>query len=79
MGQVIPIEIMNDEMLGKALSTVLAFIMLPILFIAFQLIKKDFRSILIKVGLVNPNETRSYSQRIGYSLGKTIARTICKR
>ncbi len=68
-----------DEMLTLLITVPIAVVGLILLKFISSIIKHGFRGLLIHSKLINPNEKRSYTQLVGFTVGKTVGNMVYNR
>lgn len=65
---------MDDNFISKSIAIVFAVIMLFIFALVIKYFRVGFRILLIKLKIVNENDERSYTELIGFGIGKLIGK-----
>lgn len=63
-----------DNIISKSIAVFFATLMILIFALIIKYFRVGFRILLIKLKIVNKNDERSYTEIIGYGIGKFISK-----
>jgi hypothetical protein len=65
---------MNDNFISQSIATFFAVIMLFIIILVIKFFRVAFKSLLVKLNIIRKEDSRSYTEMIGYRIGKIIGK-----
>ena len=65
---------MNDNFISQSIATFFAVIMLFIIILVIKFFRVAFKSLLDKLNIIRKEDSRSYTEMIGYRIGKIIGK-----